>query len=985
MSTAKKPTLSDSTVMEILSALLNSPVQGDSDDQYVEETIFAPFSAQEEGMRYRVADGEINIRDSAGHLLHRGTLRELLWSRLKLSKVCERYGLDYKAWEQYNNSIPYLPTEVGSDAGVWPEGWFAGQEEKATVSSDQFAAQFLQCPPGGVSLLMAEYGMGKTSFCHCIRSMTSDADAVRGAFLSGERSFPILLNLNEYRNQTFDEFVQNRLHAVYDVSLHFHAFELLCQCGVFTVVMDAWDQMRGTPNRRETIEAISDFSSLWEKGGSVLITCRRSFYQNQLHAKSEAPSSRKTMDRAKLFTLNGFKLKDADAYLTTLYDRSPAGIQCPADWLADAWSNNERFFSRPLNIQLLARFYDRFSMEHDLTDGRFDTGDLLSAVLEDWLNAGNGTAIPPEDRARVLKCLTRLTLEYGLNRSVELEKLWEALQIEESREALLHDCLGGFIFLEFRNSVNRGKQEVEFRLAAYQEYLWAHFVVEELRAGMRCGKDTLVNRYLLNPEARVWAAKEFQNAKSDALAEQLKLLVYKSFEEAGYSGGNALTLLGDLSCIPYYRKQLKGLNLTDLPLQGADLRGLDLRGLTFRRSNLRGADFSYTTIRVWDEYGKLKHCAFLYSKGDDISVVSATDGNGVLTYSIKRNKRHLDNFADDIRDIAADKLGVYTAGKSGYVGYLDPAGNLRNAYISAACIQSITSGETGTIYFGVGEEGLIRYDWRTDKQQSLTVTDEKGNRIESFPYVSDIRYTEYGGQAYIAYTTNERRELVLLALESGASESGASESGASERAEMLGISSLENPALFFSDICFAEDRLVYAIPGRGIYSTEIVSFFGTITDIELLSDTRKLIPLDWPIVGIRAYEQGWSPVELAWDRSANRLLALVKGRAPAQELLSLDREKKTGEPDRIELNSWIDLENYAVTGLGIDGLAVSDDGQYLALAGERLAVFFRAEDEYRLIQTPIDAKIDCDEAQFSGCEGLSKTYQGQFRKRGANV
>ena len=79
--------------------------------------------------------------------------------------------------------------------------------------------------------------------------------------------------------------------------------------------------------------------------------------------------------------------------------------------------------------------------------------------------------------------------------------------------------------------------------------------------------------------------------------------------------------------------------------------------------------------------------------------------------------------------------------------------------------------------------------------------------------------------------------------------------------------------------------------------------------------------------------------------------------------------------------------NYAPKAESINGFCVSDDGQYIAIAGERLAVFAWSEEDelYNLIQEPIEAKISCEGAIFERCEGLSNRMLQILQKRGAKA
>ena len=999
-------------ILALLAELLNcNPCQDADGIAYLEERIAVPFGTGEI-WRYRVEGQSIHVTGKDGKALGSGTLRELLWNRLGLDRVCRKYREDYEQWVAGNNDVPFLSTTVKRDDGHrWEKPYaFMDYFLKGEIwgkKNDADGEEETACE-NGLHLLMAEFGMGKTSFCYGIRNRVAEvageeAFSIQASFLSGASAFPFLFNLNEYKDQDFDRFIQNKLYEDYGVSLRFQTFERLCRAGIFTVVLDAWDQMHGTPRQEEVIRDISQFASLWKDRGRVLITCRRSFYQTQLHKKRGGFFGKRSMEQASLYTLYGFSQKTAQHYLDYIYKLAPAKILHPGDWFDKAWKMNQEFFTRPLNIQLLAKHYDAFRNLHDPEAERFDTQALLEVALADWRDGLAEKEIKPWTPQQVLKQLTLLTLKSGLNRGVRIIALAEAIEkaagteVAETTEAgaeKLRGLLNTFEFVRIQpDRTEKTSDMVEFRLAAYQEFLWAHLTVQELRKKRLCNReDTLLGRFLMNPETRVWAAGAFRQEESDALSAQLSLLAYKNAAQTGFSGGNALTLLGDLNRIPFYREQLQNARLTDRPLDGADLHGLNLSGLAFRRSSLRGANFSYTILENtdfsgadltearWDEYGKLQHCAFIdlnpedgnrtqAEPFEDLRVVSGTEQGGVLTYNVTTKIQTVASLAqDEIREIAADSKGVYTAGIDGYVGYLDPEGNMKNAYIASSGLQSITSGVPGAIYVGADPDGLTRYDWRRGSLQRIAVKDQNGKE-KTVSTVYDIHYWSKGEgrqkKQCIAYTAKGRKELALLNLESR------------DQATELWHGALRGE-LAFSDICFAGEYLIYAVPGRGVFSIKHQDYWDEIEENMLLAPEKQLCAL-----------METAPVELAWSRGSKQILVIVKKKDRVSSLLTIPFDEelaRIGKPTTVELNWLYGARNYAVEGSQINGFCVTEDGKYVAMAGARLAVFCLEDDgDYCLVQPPIESKIQCEGAIFQGCDGLHDAILNRFRQGGAKV
>lgn len=913
------------------------------ESDYVKEPISDPFGSCAECWRYTIMDeGNICVQKMCdGQEMGKpkvGSLRQFLWNKLPLKNICEIYSQQYNEWEKQNNAVPFIPTDIISDG------------DEAPVKSDDFIRSFWSGTGSILQLVMADYGMGKSSFCHGVRMLA--AEELQASFLNGSASFPFVFDLNEFRNQDLDEFIQNQLIVRYKLSIPFRAFEKLCRDGIFSVVLDAWDQMHNTPYADQVNKDIAQFSMLWRDQGRVLITCRRTFYQNQLHMKRENPLDGSPMKLARPYTLGGFDLNSVRRYI----GGTAAPFPRDAAWLESSWRQNRELLERPLNLLLLAKHFDSVKAQYDLERDKVDAYQLFEMILQKW-----------QEKYHIESALQKLvmcTLSSGLNRNVREDQYlaW----IEEDAWEQTRAALAELDFVKYEEN------SIEFRLAAYQEFLWAYFVTQELNKKQLCSSDTLVNRYLLLPEVRAWIVKKLSKEENNCLQKQLDLIPYKLKEDIGYSGANALTLLGDLNRIPYYKAQLSRQRLDNRALQGADLRGLNLSGLSFRNSNLTRANLSYTKLDntdfyntdlaelVLDEYGSLQKCAFLYQNVSPC-VVAGTESGGVLTFRVAENQTDLDTLANDsIRDIAADSAGVYTASSDGMVGYIDQKGRLRNAYIAANGLQSITPGTEGAVYIGADHAGLHHYSWKLGNKEEIKVLDLQGQPVPVTTVVA-VQYYSSGKERYIAYLADQKKQLILLEL------------GKPTEGNIVGIGDLKDAGLSFEDFCIADSNLIYAVKRRGVYFRPIELFFGKMEQDSLLDKKRNLLETD-------------NPVELAWAKEMQAVFVLEKA-TMAEAVMVI--EPTNAAPTRYsrDINWKLRDHNYAPNVESINGFCVSDDGQYIAIAGERLAVFAWSEEDefYNLVQEPIEAKISCIGAKFEKCEGLDNSRLRMLQERGAKV
>lgn len=950
--------MTSTEIMIILEEVLRCKKSQEGD--WIDERINKPFGDSKDIWRYTVDGDKVvatNLTDKESIC---GSFKQFLWDKLRLDSVCDIYKQQYDRWMELNYGIPYVETDIVRDS------------DEGLESSHDFIRSIWNVNPGekegGLKLLMAEYGMGKSSFCQGVRLLA--AKEIKKAFLTDNASFPFVFDLNEYRNSAFDEFVKNRLSDHYGVNVKFKTFETLCRAGIFSVVLDAWDQMHDTPVMRQTRQDISQFSALWKNKGRVLITCRRSFYQKQLHMKKDELFDTEDVQAAKFYTLAGFNERSAEDYFVKANVILENDGRQPIDqkWIKKCWEINSELFNRPLNLKLLVKHFDCITTKYKLTDERVETYQFLQIILLRWKKENYIHSFP--SGKDILKALVMLTLESGLNRSVSIDSFKRMIKKEIKSDDHWEHIKSVITELDFVSIGDDG--QIEFRLAAYQEFLWAHYVLAELEEKRLCGIDKLLNRFMLPQEVRSWIARELSQKESDCLGTQLKLVKYKIKAEVGYSGSNAITLLRDLNSIDYYKNQFSELakDLCFRPLDEADLRGMNLTDARFEGSSFVGADLSYTKLDgavfsganlsdvTWEEYGRLQKCAFLND-----SVVVGTESGSLLTFSIADDKAEMQNLAGEaIMDVAADLAGVYTASQDGWISYIKN-GQLKHAYIVGSGLQSIgTSGTEGSVYVGANREGLYRCNWNSGGYRKIHVTDE-GEPVEKFD-VADIHYftreiSEYESESLVAYISDNSKSLVLVQIQG-------KENGIVEGKCMLRGNNLK-----FEDICFADGFLVYSVTGKGVYHMPVDEMDGKIEQDDLLRDRRCLY-------------QCANPVELAWVKAKHILMIIEKSTALLEMVnyISLDKEKRDKKID-IE---WIcNSKNHTVRGDQVEGFCVSNDGKYLALSGEKLAVLELVDYEYyQMIREPIEARISCIGAEFIGCTGLTENSHKLFLKeRGA--
>ena len=958
---------------------------------YVEDPIVSPFGMNKERWRYTVLEnGDISVQrfrgkteDGQSEIV---SLRQFIWNRLNIDYICQIYERDYENWMEDNCGVPYIDTEIMTEYNNSRKSSANQRENKddfsekedynKRVSSDFFRDFCTKMEEPGLRLLMGEYGMGKSSFCSGFRKWARDKNQ-ETAFCNGEMAFPLIFDLNDYQSRDFKDYLQVRLIDQYNLNISFEAFMLLCQQGFFYVVLDAWDQMHHTDDTSIslTISDINQFSVLWENAGKVLITCRRSFYQQQLHNKEGVIYKTPIV---KIYNLKGFDINSVKKYFRE------ANGSIDDDWAKKCWSINQRLFERPINTKLLAKHFASITESYSLDISKVDTYQFLDCILNEWKKDAVNANFNSDNADAALKLFVHHSLVHGLTRTFPIDNYKRELKQRGMNPKTVINAL------EHLDFVKIGYTNMEFKLAAYQEFLWAHYALNELDKSDVLDHDTLINRFKLNPDVRAWMAgqltQEGGHSKGKQLLNRLNLVRYRDFGEVGYSASNALTLLRDLSNEDGYKEVIKEVlgNLQNLPLNGADLRGMDLSNAVFENSLLIDADLSYTTLKnvnfkfsnlsnaEWDEYEKLSKCAFLTWEHDNI-VASGTKSGGILTFNIDQlYKASYNLYKDNICGIVADSVGVYTAGKSGWTSFLSNEGTLKTVFINGGGLESIASGGTNqSSYIGTSGDGLLRYDWRSSNVSNIEIENspDKNNILNS---ARNVHYAEINDNQYVAYI-QDRNKLVLLTLDRNTSNGTIIATGTLNQFK-------------FGDLCFAGENVVFHVFEKGIYYRPISKMIDKISETDLLNNSYLLF----------SYRKD---VELAWAEETKKLFVVQKSPGDLTHLDCYsysanykDFMRRTWDKTQIELGPYyvnsLETKYVFINAATIDGMCVSADGTYLAFAGESLAVFKKTDDDpnyYLPACEMIEAKIQYQGSDFRQCDGLNAEQKAIIKSRGGLV
>ena len=94
-------------------------------------------------------------------------MQDIVWKICRLERVCATYRKQYERWKLENSGIPYLETNINDESDGRPQRSYEYMRNFWTKKPlDNGVHQNLR-------LLLAEYGVGKSSYCNGIRRLVT--------------------------------------------------------------------------------------------------------------------------------------------------------------------------------------------------------------------------------------------------------------------------------------------------------------------------------------------------------------------------------------------------------------------------------------------------------------------------------------------------------------------------------------------------------------------------------------------------------------------------------------------------------------------------------------------------------------------------------------------------------------------------------------------------------------------------------------------
>jgi Pentapeptide repeats (9 copies) len=637
---------------------------------------------------------------------------------------------------------------------------------------------------GGLVYLVAEYGEGKTRFCleSAFRLLTSAKQRPPAP----PWGVPLLFPLNECEAGTLEAFVENRLLRDYGLALTYLQFRELCRAGLFTPVFDAFDQMRhGEAGVHRVARDHASLQQFHSDHSLLYVTCRLDYFNQQVQPLLDRSQAQNGRSRATRLLLRGFEGQDistllADNSVLLALLNEPANAELLGGiphkpLLLSVIVRHEHEISELLALRRNASAAGGLASGHPKRLSEYDIFDLL---YEEWLSRTTFQGFTDRAEAhRVCQAIAALAQLEAMNVPLPLDRLRSIAGLADrldstARRAEILADLRQLALLDSTPLNQLGGECIAFRFNIYLEFLTAHFVLEELRGGLR-GATHFIRVNPLSWETRQLIRPNLTaDDYSDGLRQAVESTRWRHFRDVEYQGGNALTLVLDKlqenvsgeSDQRAWETLLRGLSLPDASLRRLDARGASLVGLDFSRCDLRDADFSYAVLvnvsfaqadlsgARFEEEGPLLTAAFIHqdkTSPEHWRLAGGTENGRLLLWDstspfADRSRPH----DQGITALALPRQGgrVYSVSRDTFLGEVQftPSSALRRHPVGLGSLRTmVLTGDGLTAVLG-GDYRLVRVsDLEHHTFRDLQLPDAQG------PVITAMALDEQRGRLYI--------------------------------------------------------------------------------------------------------------------------------------------------------------------------------------------------------------------------------------------
>lgn len=522
----------------------------------------------------------------------------------------------YFGWleETYQESdIPKYYVPLGCEKPVFDDaGRLIAADKYSNI--EEYIDDWLNTNGRNHISILGNFGSGKTWFCrhYAYRQLQ------RYMSDPGRHRIPLLISLRDY-SKTADmrQLITDLLINRYEVKMTggFSVFQLLNKSGKILLIFDGFDEMARKMDQQTLVENFWRLAEVVDTNSKVILTCRTAYFRYRKEAEeilSGQRTGRTLIDLAEkpefeIVNLSPFNQRQIAEFLVKRLGEMEAENAIEK---MDRIHDLSDLARRPVMLEMIASTMGRIIEQFEIGTS-LNVADLYRLYVEQWITKNiveERTFLDPASKQFFMQELAwqlykdeSTTIHY----SDLPERILRYFDIDRAEELDYFDYdlrTQGFL-------IRNADGQYSFAHNSFMEYFVACYLLESLRThyGDSMGRDQKVSApdarqtfgfRRLTPEVETFFVG--LRPEMDLLWSTIETTRGKSFDEVGYLGSNAASILTKLN-FSFSHKDLsktvlRDANLTGADLSGANCREIDGEGLNLQFCNLTNADFSFSEL-----------------------------------------------------------------------------------------------------------------------------------------------------------------------------------------------------------------------------------------------------------------------------------------------------------------------------------------------------------------------------------------------------
>lgn len=479
---------------------------------------------------------------------------------------------------------------------------------------DDYLGDWLDSDSKHQTLLLGDYGTGKTTVCRHLSYVLAEA-YLRDGY---PQRIPLLINLRDYNKvpgarQLINDFLINKCR----VHIDFDAFERLAMSGRFVLILDGFDEMAARVDAGTLSEIAQSLAELMIGESKVILTGRPGYFPSQkdlearfrgdLPADPYDKASAENSDQGRLYFRHLYLLPLSRSQILELLKKREGDLQRTGKMthqevmtIIDTTYNLADLAERPVLLDMIVKTIPTLAHEVE----HINAYRLYQVYTDFWINREESKGRRLIGKTPKLLFMQELAMQMQVDGHLMVHYLSLSPTIKQYFRISEGDILDHFSH-DIRTCSFLRRDSAGYYFFAHKSFM-EYFVASKLIGEIKANTNWQFGRRPLSRELLRFIQEGIAKEDHDALVRWLAQSGKADVQGGKYTAANALGVL-----------MLSGRGCDGLDLRSKIFEGLDLQGVSLTRSdlsrctlvdcnlsrvrldgaNLRGATLSHVVLR----------------------------------------------------------------------------------------------------------------------------------------------------------------------------------------------------------------------------------------------------------------------------------------------------------------------------------------------------------------------------------------------------